>query len=69
MSEANEEMKYCQRCGGDSGYQYIRIERVTVTGSWRGNEEGQCEGLERETKPRCMDCGGIVKALRGEEVK
>ena len=52
----------CPHCGGKNGYQYTRLELVTVNAVWGGEEEGQCEGVERETKPRCSDCNKIIKA-------
>lgn len=56
----------CPFCGGTSGYTYVRIERYAVTSGWDGNEEGQCDGVEKETKPRCIDCNKIIKQFAAD---
>lgn len=59
----NKELTRCPYCGSDEGYGYRSIQSFDMCGMWGKDPEGECNGVVRETKPRCNNCGKVIKGL------
>ncbi len=51
----------CPYCDGDGGYEFVSVQRFSMHVGWDGVTDGEYTDTERETKPRCADCGKIIK--------
>ena len=58
---AIEDLDKCPYCGSPAGYSYKSVQRYLMVSGWDGEENGEFIALERETKPRCLDCGKYIK--------